>query len=60
MVREGTRRLLDAELDLTVVGEAADADQAVRLGSQGEVICSDMNGFFYEQTMRGYTYLGSE
>lgn len=34
VVREGTRRLLDAELDLTVVGEAADADQAVRLADQ--------------------------
>jgi len=34
VVREGTRRLLDAEPDLTVVGEAADAVQAVRLADQ--------------------------
>lgn len=32
---------------------------APRLGSQGELIVSDMNGLFYEQTMRGNAFMYS-
>ncbi len=36
VVREGTRRLLEAETDLKVVGEAGDGEEAVRLATQVE------------------------
>lgn len=34
-----------------------DIDAPVRLGNQGEVILSDINGYFYEQTMRGNMFV---
>jgi hypothetical protein len=32
-------------------------DVPFRIGAQGELICSDINGFFAEQTMRGNSYI---
>ena len=42
-----------------VANYADDVIGRVRIGAQGELVVSDMNGFFYEQTMRGNGYVYS-